>query len=292
MFKGAMVAIVTPFKDDGKSIDEKKFRELIEFHIENGTKAIVPCGTTGESATLSMREHEHIIEVAVDAAKGRVSILAGTGSNNTAEAIELTKYAEKVGVDGVLIITPYYNKPTQEGVYRHFKALSEAVKIPIVAYNIASRTGTNITPETMARISTLGNVVGVKEASGDLNQMAQMKALCKKGFCLISGDDSLTLPLLSIGGCGIVSVVANIIPKEVSNMVNAYLEGDTETANKLHYKMLPLVKAMFIETNPIPVKTAMGMMGMLDPVFRLPMCEMSDSGKDKLELVLKEYGLI
>ncbi|NQT95348.1 MAG: 4-hydroxy-tetrahydrodipicolinate synthase, partial [Candidatus Omnitrophica bacterium] len=246
---------------------------------------------TGESATLSIEEHEHVIDVILNAARGKTKVIAGTGSNNTSEAVELTSHAKRVGADGALIITPYYNKPTQEGVYQHFKALNK-IGIPLVAYNIASRTGINVAPETMARISKLDNVIGVKEASGNLNQMSETRMLCVDDFDLISGDDSLTLPLLSIGGCGVISVVANIVPKDVADMVNSFLKGDIEQARKLHYKMLPLVKAMFIETNPIPVKTAMGMMGLIEPGLRLPMCEMSDTNKEKLKAALKDYGLV
>ncbi|TSA56266.1 4-hydroxy-tetrahydrodipicolinate synthase [bacterium] len=292
MFKGSMVAIVTPFKNNGADLDENKLKELVAFQTKNGTSVIVPCGTTGESATLSIEEHERVIDIVIAAAKPEAMVMAGTGSNNTAEAIELTSHAKKAGADAALIITPYYNKPTQEGVYRHFKALSDEVDIPLVSYNIMSRTGVNITPDTMKRISELKNVVGVKEASGDLNQMSEIKNLCCKDFKLISGDDTLTLPVLSIGGCGVISVVANIIPNDVSDMVKAFMDNNMEKARYLHYKMLPLIKAMFIETNPIPVKTAMGMMGMIEPSLRLPMCDMSKANKVKLEQALKEYGLI
>ncbi|MDD5504686.1 MAG: 4-hydroxy-tetrahydrodipicolinate synthase [Candidatus Omnitrophica bacterium] len=292
MFKGSMVAIVTPFKKKAKEIDEDSLKDLVEFQVKNGTSVIVPCGTTGESATLSMEEHERVIDVVIAAAKGRVKVMAGTGSNSTSEAIELTRHAKIAGADAALIITPYYNKPTQEGVYQHFKALSDEVDIPLVVYNIASRTGVNITADTMKRLAALKNVVGVKEASGDLNQMSEIRSLCGKDFDLISGDDSLTLPILSIGGCGVISVVANIIPKDVSDMVSAFEKNDIETARALHYKMLPVVKAMFIETNPIPVKTAMSMMGMIEPGLRLPMCDMSKTNKDRLSAVLKNYELI
>ena len=292
MLKGSMVAIVTPFKNNGSELDENKLKELVGFQIKNGTSVIVPCGTTGESATLSIEEHERVIDIVIAAAKSKAMVMAGTGSNNTAEAIELTSHAKKAGADAALIITPYYNKPTQEGIYRHFKALSDEVDIPLVSYNIMSRTGVNITPDTMKRISELKNVVGVKEASGDLNQMSEIKNLCGKNFKLISGDDTLTLPVLSIGGCGVISVVANIIPNDVSDMVKAFMDNNMEKARYLHYKMLPLIKAMFIETNPIPVKTAMGMMGMIEPSLRLPMCDMSKTNKEKLEKALKEYGLI
>jgi 4-hydroxy-tetrahydrodipicolinate synthase len=292
MFTGSMVAIVTPFKNNGLALDEKKLKELVRFQVDNGTSVIVPCGTTGESATLSIEEHERVIDIVIDAAKPKAKVMAGTGSNNTAEAIELTIHAKKAGADAALIITPYYNKPTQEGVYRHFKALSDSVNIPLIAYNIASRTGVNITPDTMKRLSMLKNVIGVKEASGDLNQMSEIRNLCGKDFSLISGDDSLTLPVLSIGGCGVISVVANIIPKDVSDMVKAFMNNDLEKARFIHYKMLPLIKAMFFETNPIPVKTAMGITGMIEPSLRLPMCEISSANREKLEKVLKEYGLI
>ncbi len=292
MFKGSMVAIVTPFKNNGTELDERKLKELVDFQINNGTSVIVPCGTTGESATLSIEEHEKVIDIVINTAKDRAKVMAGTGSNNTGEAIELTRHAKKAGADGALIITPYYNKPTQEGIYRHFKALSDAVDIPLVPYNIASRTGTNITPGTMRRLAGLSNVVAVKEASGNLNQMAEIRYLCGDDFELISGDDSLTLPLLAIGGCGVISVVANIVPKDVSDMVGSFMAGDIDKARALHYKMLPLVKAMFIETNPIPVKTAMGMLNMIEPDLRLPMCNISEANKEKLEKALKDYGLL
>jgi 4-hydroxy-tetrahydrodipicolinate synthase len=292
MLKGSMVALVTPFKNKGRDLDEKKLRALVDFHIKNKTSAIVPCGTTGESATLTMEEHERVIDIVIDAAGGKIPVIAGTGSNNTEEVIVLTRHAKKSGAQAVLIITPYYNKPTQEGIYRHFNVLSETVDIPIIVYNIASRTGVNITAETMARLSTIKNVIGVKEASGDLNQMSDIRRLCNKDFLLISGDDSLTLPLLSIGGCGVISVIANIIPKDTADMVEAFLKGDISKAQALHYKMLPLVRAMFIETNPIPLKTAMGIMGMCEPDLRLPMCEISKSNEEKLKKAMKDYSLI
>ena len=292
MFRGSMVAIVTPFTSNGEKIDEAALRKLVDFQIENGTSAIVPCGTTGESATLSIEEHEHVIDVVISQAAGKVKVIAGTGSNNTKEAVILTSHAKEAGADGSLIITPYYNKPTQEGIYRHFKVLSDEVDIPIIVYNIASRTGVNIVPETMARISKLKNVVGVKEASGNVAQMSEVRHLCGEDFDLISGDDALTLPLLAIGGCGIISVVANIIPKDVADLVEACLNNDPEKARALHYKMLPLIKSMFIETNPIPVKTAMGMMNMIEPALRLPMCEIQKENISILESALKEYGLI
>ena len=290
MFKGSMVALVTPFKDN--TVDEEALRKLARFQIENGTAVLVPCGTTGESATLSSEEHENVIDIVINEAKGKAKVVAGTGSNNTAEALKFTKHAKEAGTDGALIITPYYNKPTQEGIYQHFKALSDNIDVPLVAYNIASRTGRNIEPATMARIAKLKNVVAVKEASGDLKQMADIKRLCGDDFDLISGDDALTLPLLAIGGVGVISVVANIVPKDVSEMIKAYEKGNLEKARKIYYKLMPLVNAMFIETNPIPVKTSMGLMGMLEPTLRLPMCAMSEANVVKLKKVLKEYGLI
>ncbi|MFC1667596.1 4-hydroxy-tetrahydrodipicolinate synthase [Candidatus Omnitrophota bacterium] len=291
MFEGSMVAIITPFKND--KVDEKKLRELVEFHIKNGTSAIVPCGTTGESSTLSYEEHEHVIEVVVEASGKRIPVIAGTGSNNTTEAIMLTKYAKEVGVDASLQITPYYNKPTQEGIYRHFKKIAEETKLPLIVYNIASRTGINILPETMERLSKVKNIVGVKEASGNLDQMSKTYALCGKSFDLISGDDSLTLPLLAIGGTGVISVVSNIAPRDVADMVSSFKKGDIDGARRIHYKLLPLVKAMFIETNPIPVKTAMALMGMIDDgSLRLPMCAMSGENQTKLKKALSSYGLL
>lgn len=291
MFEGSMVAIITPFKK-GK-VDEKALARLVEFQIKNGTTAIVPCGTTGESATLSYEEHEHVIDVVIEAANKKVPVMAGTGANNTAEAIMLTEYAKKAGAEASLQITPYYNKPTQEGIYQHFKKIADAVNIPLIVYNIMSRTGVNITPETMLRLSKVKNIVGVKEASGNLDQMSHIHALCGKGFDLISGDDSLTLPLLAIGGTGVISVAANIAPKDVADMVSKFKKGDIAGARKLHYKLLPLVKAIFIETNPIPVKTAMALMGLIDDSsLRLPMCAIGEENLTKLKKALKDYGLL
>ncbi|PIP19892.1 MAG: 4-hydroxy-tetrahydrodipicolinate synthase [Candidatus Omnitrophica bacterium CG08_land_8_20_14_0_20_41_16] len=308
MFKGSMVAIVTPFSAatrggsakqydgnfGGKNlvVDEKTFRDLIEFQIKNGTSGIVPCGTTGESATLSFQEHERVIEVTIAQVKKRVPVIAGTGSNSTEEAIMLTKHAEKSGVDASLQVSPYYNRPTQKGLYEHFKAIADSVKIPIILYNIASRTGVNIEPETMAKLACdCKNIVGVKEASGSLEQMSRIKAFCPPDFELISGDDSLTLPVLSIGGTGIISVVANIAPKDTADLVSAFEKGNIKKAQELHYKLLPLIKAMFLETNPMPVKTAMGLLGMCEPDLRLPMCAMLPENLEKLKKALKDYGL-
>jgi len=291
MFKGSIVAIVTPFKN-GK-VDEKKFRDLIEFQIKNGSVGIVPCGTTGESATLSFDEHDRVIEITIEQVKKRVPVIAGTGSNSTEEAIMLTKHAAKAGADASLQVSPYYNRPTQKGLYEHFKAVADSVNIPIILYNIASRTGVNIEPETIAKLAhDCKNILGVKEASGNLDQMSRIKALCGQNFDLISGDDSLTLPILSIGGTGIISVVANIVPKDVANLVAEFEKGNLKKAQEIHYKLLPLIKAMFIETNPIPVKTAMGLLGMCAPDLRLPMCALVPENLEKLKKALKEYGLI
>jgi len=291
MFKGSIVALVTPFKD-GK-VDEKKLRELIEFHIKNGTSGIVPCGTTGESATLSFEEHERVIEITVEQVRKRIPVIAGTGSNSTEEAILLTKHAEKIGVDASLQVSPYYNKPTQKGLYLHFKAIAESVNIPIILYNIASRTAVNIEPETVAKLAKdCKNIVGIKEASGSLEQMARIKALCRPDFDLISGDDSLTPPVLSIGGTGVISVVANIVPKDVSEMISEFQKGNLKRAQEIFYKLLPLVKAMFLETNPIPVKTAMGLLGFCEPDLRLPLCPMSEENLERLKKALRDYRLL
>ena len=291
MFKGSIVAIVTPFKN-GK-IDEKAYRKLIEFQINSGTSAIVPAGTTGESSTLSYEEHDRIIEITIEQVNKRIPVIAGTGSNSTQEAVMLTQYAAKAGADASLQVAPYYNRPTQKGLYEHFKAIANSVEIPIILYNIASRTGVNIEPETIAKLSRdCRNIVGVKEASGNLEQMSRIRQLCPQDFALISGDDSLTLPVLGIGGTGIISVVANIVPKDVADLVAEFERGNIKKAQEMHYKLLPLIKAIFIETNPIPVKTAMGLLGMCEPDLRLPMCAMSPENLEKLKIALKDYGLL
>jgi 4-hydroxy-tetrahydrodipicolinate synthase len=291
MFKGSTVALVTPFKE--RKVDERKLKELVEFHIKSGTDGILPCGTTGESPTLSFEEHERVIELTIQATVGRVPVIAGTGSNSTQEAIMLTKHAANSGADASLQVSPYYNRPTQKGLYLHFKAIADSVDIPIILYNIASRTGVNIEPETMAKLACdCRNIVGVKEASGSLEQMSRIRALCPDNFLLISGDDSLTLPLLSIGGVGVISVAANIVPKDVKRLCVEFEKGNIKEAQDIHYKLLPLIKAMFIETNPIPLKTAMGLMGMCEPDLRLPLCPMSEENVEKLKKALKDYGLI
>ncbi len=292
MFRGSIVALVTPFTKSGK-LDEPALERLVRLHIDSGTDGIVPCGTTGESATLNYQEHERVIEICVKASGGKIPVIAGTGSNSTQEAIDMSLFAKKVGADGLLLVSPYYNKPTQKGLYLHFKAIAEAVDLPIILYNIASRTAVNIEPETVASLAKdCKNIVAVKEASGSLDQMARIIALCGKDFTVLSGDDSLTLPLMALGGRGIISVVANIIPKDVKALVSAFDSGNIAEAQRLHYKMLFLIKAMFIETNPIPVKTAMGIMKLCDPGLRLPMCEIAPENLEKVRKALKEYGII
>ena len=291
LFTGSFVALVTPFRN-GK-VDEAKLRELVEMHAANGTDGLVPCGTTGESPTLSHDEHKRVVEVVVDAARKRMKILAGTGSNSTSEAIDLTRHAEKAGADGALVVNPYYNKPTQEGLYRHFRAVAESVAIPIVVYNIQSRTAVNIETATMARLAKdVPTIKGVKEASGSLDQMSQVIAACGPGFSVLSGDDNLTLPLMAIGGHGVISVIANLLPRETADMVHAALENDIKRARELHYRLFPMARAAFLETNPIPIKEAMAMAGMLEPEFRLPMCRMSDANRELLRGIVRQYGLV
>jgi len=290
MFSGSIVAIVTPFK--GGEVDEEKYRELIEFQIENGTSAIVPCGTTGESATLTVAEHTRVIDIAIEAVNKRVPVIAGTGGNSTMEAMELTRHAKESGADATLQVTPYYNKPTQEGLYQHFKAIADAVPLPQVLYNVPGRTSVNMLPETVARLAELPEVVAVKEASGNLGQMADIVRLAGDKITLLSGDDNLTLPVLSIGGKGVISVVANIVPADNAAMVKAWEDGDVETARERYYRLLPLCKAMFYETNPIPVKTSLALMGKIEDGMRLPLSPMAPANLEKLKKVLGEYGLL
>jgi 4-hydroxy-tetrahydrodipicolinate synthase len=290
MFKGSMVAIVTPFKN-GK-VDEKSLGDLIEFQIKNGTDVIVPCGTTGESATLSHEEHHRVVEITVKTVNKRVPVVAGAGSNSTSETIDLANYAKKAGADGVLLITPYYNKPTQEGLYQHFKKVTDSVDIPVILYNVPGRTGVNMLPATVARLRTIKNIVGIKEATGDLKQISELIRLCGRDFDVISGYDFTTLPMLAIGGVGAISVTTNIIPGDAAAMFDAFFAGKMDEALKFHYKMEPLHSFMFIETNPIPVKTALALMGKIGEEFRLPLCPMADANKEKLKKALKDYGLL
>jgi len=290
MFRGSMVAIVTPFRH-GK-IDEKALGDLIEFHIKNGTDVLVPCGTTGESATLSHEEHHQVVEFTVRTVNKRVPVIAGAGSNSTSETLELTKYAQKAGADGVLLITPYYNKPTQEGLYQHFRAVADSVDIPILLYNVPGRTSVNMLPATVARLREKKNIVGIKEATGDMKQVSEIIRMCGRDFDVISGDDFTTLPLLCLGGVGAISVTANIAPADCAALFDTFFSGKREEALKLHYKLEPLHGPMFIETNPIPVKTALALMGKIVEEFRLPLCPMADANKEKLRKALKDYGII
>ena len=289
-FHGAFTALITPFTQDG--IDETAYKKLIEWQIAQGIHGVVPCGTTGESPTLSEKEHEQVIKLCVETVAKRVPIIAGAGSNSTSEAVHMTKYAAKAGADAVLVVTPYYNKPTSKGIYLHYKAISESADIPIILYNIAGRTGKNIEPDLMAKLAGIKNIIGVKEASGNLEQMKKIREICPKDFLLISGDDALTLPILSMGGVGIISVASNIVPKDVATLVNVFNSGDKAKAQTINARLLPLVEALFVETNPIPVKTAASLMGMCSGLLRLPMCEMEDANLAKLKQALKSYGLM
>jgi 4-hydroxy-tetrahydrodipicolinate synthase len=291
MFQGAMVAIVTPFKEG--RVDEVKLRELIDFQIANGTHGIVPCGTTGESATLSFEEHERVVEITVEHVNKRVPVIAGTGSNNTDEAILLTRHAKSAGADGALMICPYYNKPTQEGLYQHFEKVAKTVDIPIVMYNIPGRTSVNMEPSTMARLAQIDNVVGVKEAAGSMKQIMDIIALCGEDFDVVSGEDHLTFPLLCMGGKGVISVTSNIAPKDMAELCNLFFAGKFAEAQKLFYKLLPLCHALFYETNPAPVKAALAMMGKIDSdEVRLPLASMSEANRERLRGVMQGYGLL
>jgi 4-hydroxy-tetrahydrodipicolinate synthase len=290
MFKGSIVAIVTPFK--GGKVDEEALRLLIEEQIVSGTEAIVPCGTTGESATLSMEEHARVIDVTVETVKKRVPVIAGAGGNSTREAVELTAHARASGADATLQVTPYYNKPTQEGLYRHFSAIAREVPFPQVLYNVPGRTGVNLLPETVARLADLSEVVAIKEASGSLAQMADIIDLAGEKITLLSGDDSVTLPVLSIGGKGVVSVVANVAPGDNARMIRAWEEGRPDEAREAFFRLLPLSRAMFYETNPIPAKTALALMGKVDPEMRLPLSPMSPANLERLKSDLRAYGLL
>lgn len=290
-FKGAYVAIVTPFADG--RIDEQGLQDLVEFQVVNGTHGIVPCGTTGESATLSHEEHHKVVELTIKTVNGRVPVLAGSGSNSTAETIELTKHAKAAGADGSLIITPYYNRPSQEGLYQHFKAVAEAVDIPIIMYNVPSRTGVNMLPETVARCAQIGNIVGIKEATANLNQISEVIRLCPDDFTVLSGDDFTSMATVAIGGKGLISVTSNVAPKDMSDMISLALEGNFDKARDLHYKLFPLMQAMFYETNPVPAKTTLELMGKIKSgTPRLPLASMSAVNLDRLRKAISEYGLI
>lgn len=290
MFQGSMVALVTPFSNG--RVDEPAVRELVEFHISNGIDVLVPCGTTGESPTLTHDEHRRVIELTVEAANRRIAVVAGTGSNSTAEAIELTRYAKQAGADGALLVLPYYNKPTQAGLIAHCRAVADAAELPLILYNIPGRTGINMLPETLTALADHPYIVGMKEATGNLEQMTQDIVLCGDRLSFLSGDDTLTLPLLAVGGRGVISVVANIVPRDVADLTHAFLSGDWKRAREIHLKLFPLCQAMFYETNPIPVKTAMATMGMIGGELRLPLCPMSEPNLNRLKAAMRAYGLI
>lgn len=290
MFSGAITAIVTPFSNG--EVDDKAYRDLINFLIDNGVSGIVPCGTTGESATLTHAEHERVIDITVETVAGRIPVIAGTGSNSTSEAIRLTRHAREAGADAALLITPYYNKPTQRGLYEHYQAVATACDIPLVLYNVPGRTGVNMSAETVVELSRIDTIVGIKEASGDLVKCSQIVRDTPDDFCLLSGEDALNLPILCCGGTGAVSVTANILPAQLTAMIRAWDAGDTKTALRLHQDLLDVNNVMFIETNPIPVKTALAMMGKIKEEFKLPLCPMAEGNRERLSAVLERFGCI
>ncbi len=290
MFDGAVSALITPFKDG--AIDERAFRELIEWQIQEGIDGVFPCGSSGESATLTHAEHEQAIKIAVQQAKKRVPVLAGTGSNSTAEAIRLTTFAREAGADGAVLISPYYNRPTQEGIFRHYKAIAQSVDLPLVVYNIPGRTGSNILPETVARMAEVPNIVGLKEASGSLDQASDIVFHCGDRITVLSGDDSLTLPLMAIGAKGVISVISNVMPKQTHQLTAAALAGDYNRAREIHFQLLPLMRALFFETNPIPVKYAVSLLGKCSAEVRMPLTPLSPGPAAKLREVMKQLNLI
>lgn len=290
IFKGCATAIITPFNENGVNFDE--FKKLIEFQIENGADALVVCGTTGESSTMTLEEKKQTIKFAIDVANKRIPIIAGTGGNCTKSAIEMSKYAESVGADAVLVVTPYYNKTTQAGLVAHYKAIAQSISIPVILYNVPSRTGLNITPATCLELSKIDNIVAVKEASGNISQVAEIANLCKDNLAIYSGNDDQIVPILSLGGLGVISVLSNVIPKDVHNMVHNFLNGNVKEATKLQLDTLKLTSALFSEVNPIPVKAACNMMGFNSGIPRMPLIEMSEAGKEKLKNEMINYGVI
>ena len=291
-FEGSYVALITPFKENGE-VDEDKIRELVNYHIENGTAGIVPCGTTGEAPTLTVSEHEKVIKIVVEEVKGRIKVIAGAGSNNTDRAIELTKYAKKLGADAALSTCPYYNKPTQRGLYEHYRKIAEEAKFPIMLYNVPGRTGTNIEAETVARLAEIPEIVAIKEATGSLEQMIKIQDLCGDKIEILSGEDHLILPMLSIGAKGVVSVVANIMPREMSELISSFLNREFEKAYNLHTKLYEVSRNMFIEGNPVTVKAAMNILGQIDnDLVRLPLVSAEQKTKDKLTKFFKERSII
>jgi 4-hydroxy-tetrahydrodipicolinate synthase len=291
MFTGTYTAIVTPFKNG--LVDETAFRKLVEFQIENGVDGIVPAGTTGEAATLDFDEHLRVIKVAVEEARGRCKIIAGTGSNSTLEAVELTRKAGELGVDAALLASPYYNKPTQEGVYRHYKQIAESSPLKLMLYNVPSRTAGEIGVETCARLAKdCKNIVSIKEAGGSAERVSSLKKILPPEFTILSGDDSLTLPFMAVGAVGVVSVASNVIPRQITDMVNTFLAGRSTDALKIHLRYYQLFKDLFIESNPIPVKTALYLMGMIENEFRLPLCEIGKANQGKLHETLAALKLV
>ena len=290
-FQGCGTALVTPFRKDG-SLDESTLRSLVKRQIDAGINFLVPCGTTGESPTLSHKEHLRVVEITLEESKGSVPVLAGAGGYNTAEVIELAKELKSMGVDGILSVTPYYNKPTQEGLYQHFKAIAAAARLPVVVYSVQSRTGVNVEPATLKRLSEVDYIVGVKEASGNISQMASVVQQVPASFAVLSGDDAITIPLIALGGRGIISVVSNEIPKEMTELARQALANNFAAARELQRKYLPLMEVNFVESNPIPVKAAMALMGLLEPVWRLPMCPPNAGNQAKIEKVLETLGLL
>jgi 4-hydroxy-tetrahydrodipicolinate synthase len=290
MFSGALSAIVTPFRDG--EVDERALRDLIEWQIQSGIDGLVPCGSTGESATLTHDEHDRIIKITIEQARKRVPVVAGTGSNSTAEAIRLTASAREMGADGALLISPYYNKPTQEGIFRHYKMIGAAVDLPLLVYNIPARTGSNIVPETFARLCEVRNIAGIKEAAGSMDQISDIHRLCGDRLTILSGDDALTLPAMALGAKGVIATSSNVIPREMHELAAAALAGDFARAKEIHYKFLPLMRAFFLETNPIPLKHALGLMGKCSPELRMPLTPLSAPAADKLRAAMKEAKLI
>lgn len=290
-FRGVTVALITPFKSD-YSVDEARLRRLIDWHIEQGTDVILACGTTGESATLSHEEHRRVIDIVIEQAAKRIPVLAGAGSNCTDEAVSLTVHAEQSGADGILSVAPYYNKPTQRGLYEHFKAIAQATKLPVILYNVPGRTSSNIAAETVLQLAEIPNIVGIKEASGNFSQIMEILRRRPQGFLVLSGDDALTLPMMALGAEGVVSVVANEAPAMMKQMVNAAANGDWDSARAVHFKLLPLMEANFWESNPIPVKAACAMMGLAEDVLRLPLVPMTEANREKMRRLLSELGLI
>ena len=291
MFTGCGTALVTPFRRD-LSLDEETLRVLVRRQVEAGINFLVPCGTTGESPTLTRVEHLRVVQIALEEARGKVPVLAGAGGYNTSEVIELARELERMGVDGILSVTPYYNKPTQEGLYQHYKAIASAIRLPIVVYSVQGRTGVNLEPATMARLAAIENIVGVKEASGNIGQVATILNEVPTTFTVLSGDDAVTIPVMALGGRGIVSVVSNQIPGEMTQLAQACLRGDFETARRIQARYLPLMNVNFVESNPIPVKAAMGLMGLLEPVYRLPMAPPSPANLARIAKVLEAAGLL